>query len=112
MKKVASVVHRLSGDPSRTGYGYLIKAVEVVIERGRFPYRRVMNELYSEIAQAYNTDVTNVSRELARTVEDIWDNGNHEYLEKIAGHQIDDKPSPSQLIAQLVNFVMEDTVAV
>ena len=112
MKKAESIVNRLSGDPSRIGYGYLAKAVEVVIERGQFPYRRVMNELYLEVAKAFDTDVTNVSRELARAVEDIWYCGNRKYLEKVAGHRVDDKPSPSQLIAQIVNYVMEDMATV
>lgn len=58
----------------------------------------VTKKLYPRVAEHYNVNVSNVERNIRTVIKIMWEK-NPEVLEKIAGYQLDRKPTSSHFIA-------------
>lgn len=101
------LVLELSFSSAKRGHIYLADAVELVIQNPS--YLQGANKLlYPIIAEKYHISPESVSRGICRSVEDIWENGNHARLNMLANHKISKKPSPRDFI-RLLSHYLEST---
>ena len=85
MKDIRSTVMQLSGRWGNTCYATLCLAVEAALD---LPYGDVqMKHLWSAIHERTGKSPQAISRALARAAADVWERGNRELLEAIAGLQ-------------------------
>ena len=92
------LIFRLSRHSTNCGYLYLKRAVELVVDRGEFPRRRLTSGLYAQVAEDFGKTVSQVSRSIGRAAEDIWNNGGGEVLSKLLHKPLPERPTPGDLI--------------
>lgn len=105
MKTAYSIVASISGNISRCGYAYIATATDHVLRCGIHP-GDLMHRIYPAVAEEHKTSVKLAARNIARAVEDLWDFGDRDALEKIAGHKLAAKPSPGELIVTIANYMI------
>lgn len=103
-KSIETTIQSISGRPTMKGYRYLQLAVELCLEAGSFPNRRVIRELYEQIGEREHTTTGNVARNIARATDDCWDHGEPDELRKVVGRKLADKPTPAELIYYLFRY--------
>ena len=107
MNLTERTLRRIGGNSTNTGYRYLAYALDLLLEMDYFPFRKLIQEVYSKVAKEFNTTPDAVTRSIARTVVDIWDHGDRAFLQEISGRRLTDKPLPNELIYYLVTYLKE-----
>ncbi len=92
------LILRLSRHSTNSGYAYLKHAAELVVRQGKFPQRRLMSELYPQVAEDMGKTVCQVSRGICRATEDIWDNGGADLLRELLQKPWMERPAPGEMI--------------
>ncbi len=104
------LILRLSHRSTSSGYAYLKRAVEIVVQRGKYPQRRLMSELYPQVAADVGKTAPQVSRAICRAVEDIWENGEGALLRELLGKNRLERPAPGEMIYYLAYIVTDGEV--
>ena len=99
MKKVAEVITRIGGRRSKNGYGVLCQVVEAALRD--MPEERSIGALCAEVGQRCGKKGETIYKSLARSVRDIWENGDRQTLEQVAGCRFREEPSPKELVMEL-----------
>ena len=107
MNHIERTLRRIGGNSTNAGYRYLAYALELLLEMEEFLFRKLINEIYSKVAEKFDTTPDAVTRSIARTVEDIWVHGDKIFLQEIAGRRLVEKPLPNELIYYLVTYLKE-----
>ena len=103
---IAHTINLIAGHPTRIGYHYLALAVSIALRDG-YPARGLTTVLYPQIAVVAESTPTNVSRDIARAVDDCWDHGDGKELERITGRHLAEKPTPGEVIYYLLQHLTD-----
>jgi len=114
MKDIKEIVTRLSGHRNRACYGVLCCAAEVV--RKYQPYepqmKAVLAEVKGMIKDGKAKKESSLSKALSRALDDIWESGDQQELEKVFEHQVIDRPTPRELVCRIAEYAWkQETVA-
>ena len=99
MKKLLQEIARVGGKKGRTGYLVLCKVVEAAIRA--MPGDWMIRDLCEEVGRESGKSGGAVYRALARTVREIWEEGDREELEELLGYPFYEAPSAKELVAAL-----------
>ena len=110
MKKVAEVITRIGGRRSKNGYGVLCQVVEAALRD--MPEERSIGALCAEVGQRCGKKGETIYKALARAVRDIWENGDRQALEQVAGCRFREEPSPKELVMELVQALWDQEAPV
>lgn len=86
------------------GFYYLIAAVETVFETGG-PTLHVTKEIYPQLARKYGTTAASVERSIRCLATVMWNRGGKETFYKLAGFEINWRPTNTELIDFLVRYI-------
>ena len=90
------------------GFYYLIDAVKICLNSNG-TVLRPSKEIYPKIAQKYGVTTHCVEHNLRHLGNVIWKNGGKDKFCKIAGYDLDWKPTNIELIDALVNYIERRT---
>lgn len=100
------ILRKLGILPNLGGYRYLEYGFRLVKEDPeRMAY--VTKELYPEIAKKYNTSWLGVEHAIRTAVTSCWLRGNREFLNELAGYPLREKPTASEFIAIVAEYMKE-----
>lgn len=111
MKKTPEkAVYYIGNHITQSGYPCLIASVEKCLELGKYPRAQLIELVYKSIAQEKGISLERFNRAICRATQDIWDKRSHKELDEIAGRhlEIDDKPSPRELILYLYLYLKKE----
>lgn len=109
-EKLSETVRKLLGtlgiSPALDGRNYLCEAIiQTVRDPGRVAY--ITKELYPDIAKQYSTTVSNVERCMRTAVKNCWEHEGHEVLDKVAGYHLTRRPTNSEFIVLIAEFIRQ-----
>lgn len=107
MTNTEKLLRRMAGHITNSGYRYLACAIDLALTQNDYPFRRLTTALYPQVAELNQVSQETVTRSIARAVQDIWERGDRELLEEIAGRQLAGKPSPGEVIYFLATYLEE-----
>lgn len=99
MKEVSQELAGIGGTKHRKGYRLFCSVIAAAIRS--MPEDRSMQELCEEVGAEYGKKGGTVYKALARTVKDIWENGNRKELERIIGYSLYEELSPKEMVMGL-----------
>lgn len=99
IKEATELVGRISGRRGKNCYCVLCRAVTVVVRY--LPEEPQMKTICAETAQICGKGVPAVWKALSRAVDDLWEHGDREELERVLGHLPQEKPSPRDVVLLL-----------
>lgn len=102
-KNLILLLRSLGITPCYTGFSFLHYAVAIV-QHDRSSLNHVVKDIYSPIAQHFDTDWHNVEHNLRTLTHRAW-KMDQDLLSHIFGHRLYASPSASQFIESLAFFV-------
>lgn len=99
---ISAVLDRIGGNVCYMGYGYCLTGLEymLVSRKGHF---RITSDIYPIIAEAHNTSVSNVERNIRTMVDACWYDGDRELIQRICHRK--HKPSNGAFLAGLYSHL-------
>lgn len=104
MDYITGLIRSLSVSGRLKGLRYLASSVEIAVEDENALFG-VMMEIYPIVAQKYQTTVACVERDIRTVINTCWENGGRERLCEFAGYKLSGKPTVSEMIDILANYV-------
>ena len=101
---VESLVHRLGICSIYRGYSFLIYAVELAVRNEEY-LLYITKELYPDVAKHFHSTSTRIERSLRTVITTCWNEGNRTLLDRIAGYELQRKPTTGELISMLAYYV-------
>lgn len=105
-KKIENVLRMLGVNGAYMGYYYMAYALGRVVE-DRMLITYISKGLYVEIAAKFHTSVACVERNLRTVVQVIWNYGDKELLEEMAGKKLEKRPGNGEFI-DIVSGYLKD----
>lgn len=96
-----TLLWKLGANYSYAGFDFVLEAVEMLKE-DRKALQYITKELYLPIALKYNTTEKCVERNIRTIIKTVWEYGNRELLDEIAGRKLKEKPNNRDFLASLV----------
>ena len=103
------LIHSLGIHSTLLGYHFLVYAVQLTVQDNTY-LLGVTKRLYPEIARHFHTNVSSVDRNLRTALCILWDRGNRQLLQELAGYEIFYRPSNGELIDILTCYCSEHQV--
>lgn len=103
MKKIKALVTKLSGHRGNEYYNILCYAVLVALSFQ--PAEPQMKVICSEVKKYIKKDAGSISKSISRAVNDIWENGSRETLFEIYGKELQEKPSPKDVVYVIAQYI-------
>lgn len=114
MKKLEKRVHNelkiLGISGSYLGEKFLIHALQLMSEDNTY-LCRTSELLYEDIAKCHQTSATCIKRNLRTLIMAIWENGNREHLEKIAGCHLEGCPSDIEFLNMISFYITNSSIS-
>ncbi len=112
VKRIVSYELKLMGaDESYKGYKYLDRTLNKMVLSGN-PAESIM-KLYQELGEEDGISYQNVERNMRTCINNIWKQGNREYLRDVWGYgQINsvNKPTNSQFVAHITQMLLREYI--
>lgn len=86
------------------GYYYVTYAIQLVI-KDETKLILISKWLYPDVALKFHTSVSCVERNIRTIIQTIWEHGNKDLLEQIAGCKLEDKPTNSKFISMVASYI-------
>ena len=86
------------------GFRYLQYALLLCLENDEY-LRSICKFLYPDIAKKFSTTVDNVEHCLRTVISYCWYHGNRRFLIDITGYPLSDKPTTSEFLDILYNYL-------
>ena len=109
-KEVSAILKRAGVANHLRGYQYVGEAVTLVAE-DRERLFGITKVLYSDVAKKFNTTNSSVERGIRWAIEYAFNNLSPDVIEELFGNTVSfykDRPTNSQFIAVLADFVIEE----
>ena len=109
-KEVSAILKRAGIANHLRGYQYLGEAVELVAE-DRERLFEITRVIYPAIAKKFNATYSSVERGIRWAIEYAFNNLSPDVIEELFGNTVSfykDRPTNSQFIAVLADFVIEE----
>ena len=102
--EIERLVRSLGVGATYRGYRYLVYAVALCLQDEDY-LLSVSKLLYPKIAHTYCTTSCSVERDIRTVIRVCWDRGGKAYLEKLAMHSLDIRPTAGEFIDILVGYM-------
>ena len=89
------------------GYRYLSYAIYLCLQDENY-LLSVSKLLYPKIAHTYCTTSCSVERDIRTVVRVCWERGDKDFLQKIARHHLDSRPTVGEFVDILVSYTKEN----
>ncbi len=89
---------------TQKGYLYLVDSIQMALEdeKNLIQFSKIM---FGKIAEKYDTDASNVDRNIRTLVDQCWNSAFQEDLQKIASYRLEKKPTVGEFIDILYWYV-------
>lgn len=104
-KNIQALLYSIGITGNYIGFHQVASAIEIAVCNPQ-SLLMVTKGLYLDIAQQYQTDWKAVERNIRSVIAITW-RCSRRNLEKIAGHSLPRKPTPTQFIAIMSRYVQE-----
>lgn len=102
--EIERLIRTLGIGATYRGYRYLSSGIALCLQDENY-LLSVSKLLYPQIARMYCTTSSSVERDLRTVIKVCWERGNKEYLEKMAMHTLDSRPTSGEFIDILVAYI-------
>ena len=104
--EIERLIRTLGIGATYRGYRYLSYGVYLCLQDENY-LLSVSKILYPEIAHTYATTSCSVERDIRTVVKVCWERGNKTYLQKLAMHSLDVRPTAGEFIDILVGHIKQ-----
>lgn len=104
--EIERLIRTLGIGATYRGYRYLSYGVYLCLQDENY-LLSVSKLLYPEIAHTYATTSCSVERDIRTVVKVCWERGNKTYLQKLAMHSLDVRPTAGEFIDILVGHIKQ-----
>ena len=105
-RQLKQTLRRLGITKPSKGYYAVILAVKLAMEEPlRLSY--IFKEIYVDAAHSQRTSPFCIERNIRTLIEQIWQKGDHEYLDEVFKKPLEKKPTNTEFIAALANYLGE-----
>ena len=104
--EIERLIRTLGIGATYRGYRYLSYGVYLCLQDENY-LLSVSKLLYPEIAHTYATTSCSVERDIRTVVKVCWERGNKTYLQKLALHSLDVRPTAGEFIDILVGHIKQ-----
>ena len=102
--EIERLIRSLGIGATYRGYRYLSCGISLCLKDENY-LLSVSKLLYPQIAQIYCTTSCSVERNIRTVIKVCWDRGNKNYLEELAMHPLDSRPTSGEFIDILVAYI-------
>lgn len=103
---IEPILRRLYITGNLNGFHYLTAAlIEVVRDEGKL--RFITKELYSEIANRFDTTISCVERCIRNAIEISWRRGGEKIFCELCGVELEDRPTNSEFLDHLAAYIRQ-----
>jgi len=102
--EIERLIRSLGIGATYRGYRYLSSGIALCLQDENY-LLSVSKLLYPQIARMYHTTSSSVERDLRTVIKVCWERGNKKYLEKLAMHPLDSRPTSGEFIDILVAYI-------
>lgn len=102
--EIERLIRSLGIGATYRGYRYLSYAIHLCLQDENY-LLSVSKLLYPEIARAFCTTSCSVERDIRTVIKVCWDRGNKIFLQKIAMHPLDTRPTAGEFIDIIVGYI-------
>ena len=107
-QQVSEILRSLMIPGTLHGHRYLVSAItQTVIDPGRVLF--ITKELYPDLAKQFKSTVSKVERTMRNAIMKCWINGGREALDKVAGIHLTQRPTNSEFIDLVANYIRSTT---
>lgn len=107
--EIERLIRSLGIGATYRGYRYLSYGISLCLEDENY-LLSVSKLLYPQIAHMYRTSSCSVERDLRTVIKVCWERGNKSYLEKLAMHPLDSRPTSGEFIDILVAYINQKNI--
>ena len=104
--EIERLIRTLGIGATYRGYRYLSYGVYLCLQDENY-LLSVSKLLYPQIAHTYETTSCSVERNIRTVVKVCWERGNKTYLQKLAMHTLDERPTAGEFIDILVGHIKQ-----
>lgn len=102
--KIETLIRTLGIGATYRGYQYLNYGVKLCVDNEDY-LQAVSKLLYPQIAQEFHATCSSVERNIRTVVGVCWDRGNRLYLQEIALHPLQYKPTSGEFFDILTGYL-------
>lgn len=106
MNASLSLLRKIGMDSRYTGYPYFAYGISLTINDSNFS-RNITKGLYKEIGAQYGVSNSCVEAAIRTLVRNYWNKHNDSLLFPLLGYSLYDRPTASELISILADFLRE-----
>mgnify|MGYP002735136654 CR=1 FL=1 len=103
--EIERLIRSLGIGATYRGYRYLSYGISLCLQDENY-LLSVSKLLYPQIARTYCTTSCSVERDIRTVVKVCWERGNKSYLQEIAMHPLDIRPTSGEFIDILVGHIL------
>jgi len=102
--EIECLIRSLGIGATYRGYRYLSYGIKLCIYNEDY-LLSISKLLYPEIAKTFHTTGSSVERDIRTVVKVCWERGNRSYLQELALHPLECKPTSGEFFDILVNYI-------
>ncbi len=104
MEMMSLLLIKMCFVPNHNGFHYILSSIEYCATN-KDVQLCVTKDVYPYVAKKFNSTVNRVERCIRKSIDYAWCNNGREYLNKIVGFNLSKKPTNSQLISLISEYV-------
>ena len=106
--ELTNLLYQLGVNGRYCGFCFVVDSVDTMLRNPEA--RDCIKIAYLGVCETYGVDRVNVERDIRTLVTTIWNHGNRELLERIAGRPLERRPRAKEFLLMLVEYA-EATIA-
>lgn len=106
LQEIEAVIRRLGVSGSYLGLPHLVRTVALALEDPD-AVRSVIKRIYGPVSQEHGVSVSVLEHRIRTLRDHIWDHGNRELLEEMAGYRLSYPPTSSELIDYIAHYMKQ-----
>lgn len=107
--EIERLIRSLGIGATYRGYRYLSYGILLCLQDENY-LLSVSKLLYPQIARMYCTTSCSVERDLRTVIRVCWERGDRSYLERLAMHPLDSRPTSSEFLDILVAYISQKNI--
>lgn len=105
MQNIRKLVSSLGIHTKYKGFRYIPYALELCLRDEEYMHA-ICKRLYVDVGKKFDTQPRNVEHCIRTAIEYCWQQGNRKLLIELAGYQLRDKPTNSEFISILYQYLL------
>lgn len=103
---IQTILRKMGVSPNLKGYGYLIDAINYILESKETTVS-ITKHIYPFIAKKYSSSTAKIERSIRHAIETAWKTGNEDIFEHYLGFMPTKKPTNSQFVTAVAEYIKE-----